>query len=393
MKTALIVSSRVPYPPNAGFKKRILKLSEFLREDGYRVTLFCLTNSQTDLSRLGRECSTFDRIIAVPFSLPTAVLRTITSLLTGQPIQTQIYRTSKARKVLRAALLSLTPSVVIWNHVRMVEYARISPRIGRWVLDYHDSLSLYYSTVRKYTRWPWQMIYRYEEKRLRIYESQALTLFDKALVTSPLDKNEIEPRGKKIVVLPMGVESDLLNIEPCEKENSISFIGKLDYHPNEDAILFFLANVFSQYPDPTLKFHIVGSNATQRIRKAVAKEPRAVLQGYLVNPYPLLARSKLIVAPVRMGGGVQNKILEGMALGKCVITFTSRLAGLPNIENGKHLVAVEDEMAYVRAFELMMADPIKRRDIGAHARQYIHDRWTWPTLKKAFLAALDAGQE
>jgi glycosyltransferase involved in cell wall biosynthesis len=388
MKIALIVSSRVPFPSNAGFKKRILKLAQFLREDGYRVTLFCIANFVGDLERLRQENSVFNRIIAAPFSRPMAAVQVVGALLKNQAMQTRLYFNPRAQRLLRNVLAEVNPDLVIWNHVRVVEYARNSPRIGRWILDYHDSLSLYYTTIGGYARWPWKMIYRYEGKRLVEYERQALSLFDEAFVTAPRDRRAIEPKGDKLIVLPMGVESELLRIDRREVENTVCFIGKLDYLPNENAVLYFLSDVLSRFPEPSLRFHIIGSNATPKILKAVTNEKRAVLHGFLADPYPLLAASKLIVAPVRMGGGVQNKILEGMALGKCVLTFASRLDGLPDIVNGIHLVAARDEPEYLRDFERLIGDPALCREIGASARAYIAERWTWPTIKGTFLASL-----
>jgi len=185
--------------------------------------------------------------------------------------------------------------------------------------------------------------------------------------------------------LPNGVKDSLLYEKKQGPENNfISFFGKMDYKSNEDAVIYFSQKVF---PDirkifPELKFYIIGLNPTKRIINLNQKGGIKVT-GFLENPYLLLRKSKLVVAPLRFGAGIQNKILESMALGKTVVTTEIGARGISGARNKKELLITDfkkpKEMA--RSIIDILNNEKEKDRIGERAKEFIFKNYTWDKIE------------
>lgn len=239
-KSILIVSTRVPYPDTAGFKKRLLAFSRILHDAGHHIELFTLTNDMQSLNDLieanGKEAGNwFDSITYEKTNKWRMCINLVKAILAGRAIQTSIYFSRRFLEAIKNRIKNGNYDIVIWNHVRLLPILEATKAMqidGRpiYIVDYHDAISYHYLSAKKQTSIFWKMIFLYEGKRVLDDERRALALCDKAWITSDVDKKFIDSNTKKIKTIPMGVNAALLNYDPKERENAICLFTIIPFH-------------------------------------------------------------------------------------------------------------------------------------------------------------------
>ena len=175
-----------------------------------------------------------------------------------------------------------------------------------------------------------------------------------------------------------------------EEKNWIVFLGKMNYYPNEDSVVYFARQVFPLLRSKlkNVKFIIVGAYPTRRVQ-ALSKIPGVEVTGFVDDPYEYLGRAKVVVAPIRLGAGIQNKILEAMALRKPVVTTSKGARGIAGGADGKHFVVADDPEKMAEKILELLNDPERRREIGQNARALIEERYTWDVIGAELLAEIE----
>ncbi|MBI2118109.1 MAG: glycosyltransferase [Elusimicrobia bacterium] len=391
-KKILILYSRLPWPLISGDRMRVYYMSKILAKK-YKVDLVCISegNGKTDIPPTLKEL--FNHIQIFYFSKARSSLNAALGLFSNKPLQVHYYYFKPIQN-----WINLNYKNYAWifcNHIRMSDYVKRTPI--KKIIDFHDALSENYSQARYYSSGLWKHIYRIEKNRVAKYESEMLERFDLGIVTSQSDKNALEKIDKnhlrKIDVIPMGIKEELVHRnQVVAEENLISFLGKLDYPPNEDAVLFFAKQVFPLIKKnlESIGFYILGYSPTRKIL-SLGKEVGIKIIGYSEDPYTYIEKSKIVVAPVRYGTGIQNKILESMCLGKTVITTPIGASGIPNAINGEHLIINDfqnPETASKQIINLIIQKEM-RDQIGKNARKLILENYTWELIGNRLLSLLN----
>ncbi len=162
----------------------------------------------------------------------------------------------------------------------------------------------------------------------------------------------------------------ILNI----KTTYVSF-GKMNYQPNIDAVMWFVENVLPLI-NKNLKFCIIGAYPTKEIKGLEKKYKKIVVTGFLDDPYEILKSSLCVVAPMQTGGGIQNKILECMALG--TINIVSSLAAKPiGGIHGEHFLVIDRPEEIAQTINDIYANPHKYEHIKINSREFIKNNFTW----------------
>ncbi|SHH26822.1 glycosyltransferase [Thermosipho atlanticus] len=385
-KKVLIFSTRLPYPPTAGFRKRILKFSEFLSNMGLQVDLSFIHSDSLDNQLIKKVKKLYDNIF--PFYLTNfqKISGMSKAVFKNEPLQSHLYYSGRIAQKLSEIISKNHYNLILWNHIRAHEYRKhIFNDFSVHLIDYHDSLAYHYLIGNnKIGNFLWKSIYKMEGKRLLEYEKNILNDYKMAFITSVIDKYFIEPDDNKIKIIPMGVSRALLGMENDESdENIITFIGKMDYLPNVDAVVYFTKEILPEI-DYDVKLYIIGTNPNKAVLNLQKKYSNVFVTGYIENPYKLMARSKIVIAPIRIGAGIQNKILEGMALGKPVVTFKERIKAFENIKNFQDVFAVNSSEEFVEAINSLLKNKTLRLEIGKNARNYIKENYTWKKIENKF---------
>ena len=216
--------------------------------------------------------------------------------------------------------------------------------------------------------------------------------FDKNIIISETDKNHIVKHGGKndfSVISNFVKNFDEVRVN-SSSVNKLSFIGAMNYEPNVSAMVYFCREVFPELKikKPDLEMEIIGGFVSKEVER-LSEIDGVHVRGFVEKPEIIIKNTCLFVAPMISGAGVQNKILEAMKLGMCVITTKIGVQGLPNLD-GNEIIVAEDrkDMVDQILYYLDEANKYKRDKIGENAQKYILKYFSYEGVKKQMIEAL-----
>jgi len=376
-KKMLMLSSRWIYPLDAGYKMRIHYMAKVLSKL-YKIDLLCLEPT----GHLPEDIP-FENIITFPLNKTKIAFNILKNFQKGWPLQVSGYYDKQVKDFLEENIKNY--DVIYINHIRLAPYGFDLERFS--VIDYHDAISMNYRESVKFARGLWKMFYKFESERLLDIEEIALNNYYLSLITSELDKEYLlkNANGKlrrNLEVIPMGIREEVLNYSDIREEKPwIVMLGKMSYYPNYEGAMFFIKEVFPilRKRFNWLELYIVGSNPPKDLKKFDRKNGIHVI-GFVEDPWYYVARSLVTVAPVRMGAGIQNKVLEAMALGKAVVGTNKAFQGLNMGVDGKHFIRANDAKEFVNKISYLVENKNIRKDIGLNAKNLIRDHFTWEVI-------------
>ncbi len=222
-----------------------------------------------------------------------------------------------------------------------------------------------------------------ELKKMRRYERQSLSAFDQVIITSPYDRDYLAQLGVApyIQVIPNGVDSEFFTppIVPREAD-SLVFCAKLDYYPNSQAILNFCDKMLPLIwkHRPQVRLTIVGNNPPEAVRKLSVDE-RITVSGYVPDIRSYLGKASVVVVPLLMAAGIQNKVLEALAMGAPIVATPVACRAL-NAEHGEHLLIAEEADAYAQSVLRLLEDAQLASNLSQAGRQLVERYYRWPEI-------------
>jgi glycosyltransferase involved in cell wall biosynthesis len=265
------------------------------------------------------------------------------------------------------------------------------------VFDAVDCLSMLESRRRRVTKNPLVKIFSWmESKKLVHREGKAVGEFNRVVISSAVDR-EAYPiptdLREKIDVIPNGVDLKHFGFRQVEaKRNLLVFSAKLDYFPNEDAALYFALSVWPllRTRRPELQLEIIGSRPPRSVRRLDGRNNIRVIPS-VPDVKPFLGRAWVALCPIRIRAGIQNKILEAMALGVPVVATPVCCDGL-QLEPGKHLLVADGPEPFASAIELLLDNATLRTKLIEAARTYVEYQHNWAdsvtALEDSYQAAM-----
>lgn len=378
-KKLLVLTPRFPYPVIGGDKLRIYHLCRVLSRH-YSLTLLSLCESDEEMHAALPDDGVFDRVERVLLSRRRSYINTLLALPTRTPLQVAYYRS----RAFAAAVSRLLPSHdgAFVHLVRCAEYVRRSdkPRI----LEMTDAISLNYSRVKqlKKARGLKSHVFGIEARRLLDYERTIVDDFDLSVLVSRTDRDYLFPGASagKVMVCSNGV--DLSNLPYTARSMAsriLVFIGDMRTVQNQDMCHFFAEAVLPLLRKRAdYRFRIVGS-----IAPALAEQFRAYdgvdVTGRVESVAQAAADGAIGVCPMRIGAGVQNKILEYMALGLPVVTTSLGYEGL-GAESGRDLLIADTPGEFVSRIERLVADEPAAVEMAGHARAFVEREHGWERM-------------
>lgn len=249
------------------------------------------------------------------------------------------------------------------------------------ILDFGDMDSQKWLEYARYKPFPLSMGYWLEGGKMLRAEKQLARQFDLCTATTRAEWETLEGFGLNVPSdwFPNGVDSEYFkpSNEPYEPE-TICFIGRMDYYPNQECMFEFCAKTLPllQVRRPNLKLLIVGADPIPAVRK-LGELPGVTVTGSVPDVRPYLHRSALMVAPLNIARGTQNKILEAMAAG--VPSVVSRVAaGGVDAVAGEHLLIAQTPEDYAAAIERVLSDPTERARLARAGRERMLSNHAWP---------------
>lgn len=371
----------MPYPPNRGDRIRSFHLLEYLRERG-EVSLAYLTGDTADpatADTLGKMC----RRVAVGRLGRLRWLHVARSLATGGTATEGLFHCNRLRGTLEHWTKETKFDVVVVFCSSMAQYLDV-PGLADVpaVIDLVDVDSEKWFDYARRTRGPAGLLFRLEGRRLRQLEAslagraRAITLVSEAEAAL---YRSFQP-AQNVLAIPNGVDLEYFQPAAGPETDTIPrcvFIGALDYRANLDGLDWFCREIwpaaYAQVPGTSLQ--IVGSNPGRTARR-LACEPGIELIGPVPDVRPYVAGA-VAIAPLRVARGIQNKVLEAMAMGRPVLATPEAIEGL-GVQAGRDLLCAPTPGAWREQLPLLLRSSAERTRLGAAARLYVETHHHWP---------------
>lgn len=383
MQELLYLVHRIPYPPNKGDKIRSYHLLKHLRQD-YQVHLGTFIDDDEDRKYLDTVKNLCGETCFINLHPRAARFRSLLGLLSSQPLTLHYYRNRRLQAWVNHMLETRPIRKILIFSSAMAQYASHAGHARR-VIDFVDMDSDKWMQYAVTAKWPANWVYRREANLLLGYERRVAEDFDSATFVSEAEADlfkRLAPEvATKVTFFNNGVDADFFsprNIYHNPYPNGIStivFIGAMDYRANVDAVEWFARDIFPAIRAqlPTVEFHIVGARPTASVRGLDAL-PGITVTGSVPDVRPYLAHASLAVAPLRIARGIQNKVLEAMAMEKTVVASAQAVEGIYALPGQELLVAI-DASDFSRQIITLLQSPSGA--IGLAARIRILKDYNW----------------
>lgn len=398
MQHLLFLAHRIPYPPTKGDKVRSYHLLKYLA-GRYRVHLGAFVDDAADLEHAGALRELCDECHLVRLNPALAKVRSLAGLVSDEPLTLPYYRSASMRQWVNELLRATTVQGVLVFSFAMAQYVMSATSVRR-VADLVDVDSDKWRQYAATLRWPHSAIYRRESRALLRYERRIARRFDATVFVSAAEARlfrELAPEAaNKVWHVNNGVDGEYFSPERTyanpysEGERVVIFTGAMDYWLDVDAVVSFARGVFPEIRRrlPRARFYIVVARPAPAVRR-LAELPGVKVTGAVPGIRPYLAHARLAVAPLRMARGVQNKVLEAMAMAKPVLASPQAAEGIEARVGTELLVAVDATEFVGQASHLLEHD--NAAAIGAAGRARVLASYAWEKSLSRFENLLTRG--
>ncbi len=387
----LFLSHRFPYPPTRGDKIRSFNMVKHLHEAGHKVTVASLARTAEEAADCQGIRDYCDEHVICEVRNPVQAVRMGLRLLTSEPSSMGFFYSSKLQKEVNRLLSEKNFDLIVVFSSTAAQYVSHVTDIPKF-LDFCDMDSQKWLAYSAFKKWPVSMGYRLEGGKLEREEKKLCHQFDLCSCATDFEVDTLDGYGTGVAsaFFPNGVDFDFFT--PGEGDyprHSISFVGRMDYFPNEECVLSFCEQVFPQlqtkYPDVT--FTVIGACPPSNIM-ALNDMPGVTVTGTVDDIRTYVRNSAVMVTPLEIARGTQNKILEGMAMGVPVISSRTAARGVDAVV-GEHILAATTSDEYVAHISRLFDDEGERDRLAKAGRERVTTHHNWPRAMSLFNEAIE----
>lgn len=383
----VVLSHRVPFPPNKGEKIRTYNQLEYLRTRGFNITVFCLLHDEND-EKFANEYQQQTDVNVVTCHVGFSKPRMLAGLFRLRALSVSNFYTSVLQHKLDKHLADTTVDAIYCTSSAMAEYvfnAELQSDDGpRKIIDFMDLDSDKWRQYIGVNRFPMSAVYRYESKTLLKYEKKIQQEFDQCIFISD---NEVDlfqrllgNEANNLQVIGNGVDLSAFRSRPrltFEQPLTLLFSGVMDYFPNENAMTWFVENVWQKLKGahPAARLIIAGMNPSPAIT-ALGDDPDITVTGFVDDMLACYHEANVFIAPFQIARGVQNKILQSFACGLPVVSSAVGAEGIDCVD-GQHLLIAETPDEFLAKIALLCGDGDKYGEVCRAALELVNDSYTW----------------
>lgn len=364
----LYLTHGCPFPPNKGDRIRNFHILRHLSQ-AHEVTLIYPSFSEQDMDHASSLKGYCSAIHAVRLSPLLAKMKCCFSLLGDRPLTNAHFYSNALQRLVNEQEYDL--AVVDCSSMAQYVLDVAKPKI----IDFVDVDSDKWRLYARANAFPKSWIYKREYQKLQAFEAKLVKEFDASIVISENEKQFL-PQTDRLFVVRNGV--DLEHFSPREKIDSdtMIFTGAMDYFPNIDAVLYFHEQVFPLVKKcrPSAKFIVGGMNPSSRINALRSED--TFVTGYVPDMREYLGRAAVCVVPLRIAKGVQNKILEAMAMGVPVVSTTAANEGIHAV-NQRDILIADDPESFAEAVTKVLENARLAKNLALHARAFVEKHFSW----------------
>jgi polysaccharide biosynthesis protein PslH len=374
----LYLCHRFPYPPRRGGKIRPFNVVRHLSER-HEVTVCSLARSSAEAAEANGIAPYCARYFVEQVRAPVQTLRMIARLPTPTPSSLGFfYSTRLARRV--SALLTHERFDLIFVHCSSVAQYVARHSGTPKILDFGDMDSQKWFEYARFKPFPLNLGYRLEGMKMLAEEKRLARRFDLCTVTTRGEWETLAGYGTDTPTdwFPNGVDSEYFAPSGERYDaDAISFIGRMDYYANQECMFDFCANTLPRLRGhrPNLRLMIVGADPSPAVRR-LGDLPGVTVTGSVPDVRPYLQRSALMVAPLNIARGTQNKILEAMAMGVPVVTSAAAASGV-DANAAEHFLVARTPVEYESAIMSILARSDERARLARAGRDRMRSHHDW----------------
>jgi sugar transferase (PEP-CTERM/EpsH1 system associated) len=375
----LYVCHRFPFPPKRGGKIRPFNMIRHLSQR-HEVTVASLVRSEAEAKEGEGITSHCARFMMGRVSNPIQSLRMVARLPTTMPSSMGYFYSPELKVQIDKAVCEERFELIFVHCSSVAQYVAHVEGIPK-VLDFGDMDSQKWLEYARYKPFPLSAGYWLEGKKMERAERRLAGLFDMCTATTRAEWETLEELGsaKATDWFPNGVDSEYFSpVDETYDDDTISFIGRMDYYPNQECMYDFCANTLPliRTRRPGVKLLIVGADPSPKVSQ-LGGLPGVTVTGSVPDVRPFVRKSALMIAPLNIARGTQNKILEAMAMGVPVVTSRVAAGGVDATE-GEHFLVADSPDEYARAAVSIMDDRALRERLAQAGRARMLTHHAWP---------------
>src|SRR5579859_4043556 len=367
------------------------------------VSLVCDEYEHKLVHEVAEYCVSVD---LVPLPKRRSYMNCLFSLPTSLPLRVAYYKSPELEQCVRRVIRERSIDVV---HGELIKIAPLLQKIAReenvaTLYDSVDCISWYLQQQWNTVRGPLRKAFVFSEmQKMRRFERSASASFDRTVITSAHDRDcllSLGAEARNIAVMPNGVDTEYFtpSVSP-RQEDTLVFCAKLDYYPNSHAILHFCREVLPRIWErrPGVRLQLVGNNPPEVVRN-LAGDERITVTGYVPDIRPYLGGASVALAPLHVAAGMQNKVLEALAMGSPMVATPGSCRSL-RVKDGVHLLVAEGDQAFAGAVLRLLEDRQLAQNLGLAGRQFVVQNYSWIEAAKNLsdlysqIAAVEEQQE
>jgi sugar transferase (PEP-CTERM/EpsH1 system associated) len=384
MQELLYLVHRIPYPPNKGDKIRSYHILKHLSHN-HRIHLGTFIDDEKDWEYVEKLKEICGETCFVKLDPQASRVRSLSGLIANQPLTLPYYRDAGLQKWVNNLLDTRHINNILVFSSAMAQYVNESCST-HCVIDFVDVDSDKWKQYSKTKPWPLNWLYRRESRLLLEYERKIAKAFDASAFVSETESDffkQLAPEtAAKVTYFNNGVDAEYfspenINTNPYQSDtDTLVFTGVMDYWANIDAVEWFAHNIFTLIRTqlPSVEFYIVGSKPTARVT-ALSALPGITVTGSVEDIRPYIAHAALVVVPLRIARGIQNKVLEAMAMEKTVIASPQAAEGIRALHSQELFVEDKEQNFADRIIAQIKNGPNMK--IGSAARARILKDYSW----------------
>jgi glycosyltransferase involved in cell wall biosynthesis len=419
----LFLTQTIPYPVDAGPKVKTWHVLKHLVDKGYDVTLVSFVRGEEE-KYINELRKVFSEVFLVPLhrSRMADLAYWTRSLFSGRPFLIERDDIPSMRSLISDLMDRGSFDVVHADQLTMAQFvltkgikqskiaenekssksrivqpgnniAKLKDTPKR-IFDAHNALWALVRRMRKTSRFYFRPFLSLEARRIKRYEGMVVRSFDYTLAVSRVDRDALTiaekeyshklgyetPNSMCIHIIPIAIDtSGYRQTKLSESRSSILTLGTLHWPPNADGIRWFIRDIFPRVREqiPGVSLTVIGKNPPSDLVNIAATMSEAVsVKGYVKDLQPYLEAADVMVVPVRAGGGMRVRILEGFAWGLPMVTTTVGLEGIEAVP-GKDIMVADDVGSFAKAVCTLMESEALRLSLRENGLQLVNERYDW----------------
>lgn len=366
--------SRVPYPLEKGDKLRAFYQIKELAT--YHDLYVCALSDQPLHPEAEKNLLPFvKQLKIIRFTKTDIAARLLRNIISGKPFQVAYFYSKSVHKQIKEIIEQIEPHHIFCQLIRTAEF--VKDQAVDKTLDYQDAFSKGLHRRLRISPWYIRPFIKVEYDRVRQYEHEVFEAFEKKTIISSPDRSFIpHPANQSIHIIPNGVDTEFFQPMKVDKDFEVIFCGNMGYAPNISGAMYLVNDIMPLVwqERPGAKVVIAGANPSLKVRSLASEN--VIITGWVNDIRPWYARARVFVAPMQIGTGLQNKVLEAMAMQLPVVTSplaNTSLGANPNTE----LLIGNNPMDYAQHILTLLNDSEFYNKLNFSGFNFVSNHFRW----------------